>query len=128
MNKASFLSEHKPKVEKIEVDGKTIYLREPTIGDNNCLIFERQAYLLQRAKQLGIEVDLTDPILMEGQLKQVNDPYVLARGAAMRLCDENGVLLFNHQSIEDLEQLNTLGQSLLKLINGYDEEKEGKKS
>ena len=48
-------------------------------------------------------MDFTDPILMEGQLKQVNDLYVLARGAAMSLCDENGVLLFSHQSTEDLE-------------------------
>lgn len=123
MNKVDFLNAHKPNVEKIEVDGKTIYLREPTVGDNNFLLFERQSYLINRAKQLGIELDLTDGVDIEHQLKQVADPYVLARGAAMRLCDEEGNLLFNPKSIEDLEQLNLLGQSLLSLLNGDNDKK-----
>ncbi len=123
MNKVDFLNAHKPKVEKIEVDGKTIYLREPTVGDNNFLLFERQTYLLNRAKQLGIEVDLMDSANIEKQLKQVSDPYVLARNAAIRLCDEEGNLLFNPQNIDDLEQLNGLGQSLLSLLNQDDGKK-----
>lgn len=123
MNKVDFLNAHKPKVEKIEVDGKIIYLREPTVGDNNFLLFERQTYLLNRAKQLGIEVDLMDSANIEKQLKQVSDPYVLARNAAIRLCDEEGNLLFNPQSIDDLEQLNGLGQSLLSLLNQDDGKK-----
>lgn len=123
MNKVDFLNAHKPKVEKIEVDGKTIYLREPTVGDNNFLLFERQTYLLNRAKQLGIEVDLMDSANIEKQLKQVSDPYVLARNAAIRLCDEEGNLLFNPQNIDDLEQLNGLGQSLLSLLNQEDGKK-----
>ncbi len=123
MNKVDFLNAHKPKVEKIEVDGKTIYLREPTVGDNNFLLFERQTYLLNRAKQLGIEVELMDSANIEKQLKQVSDPYVLARNAAIRLCDEEGNLLFNPQNIDDLEQLNGLGQSLLSLLNQDDGKK-----
>lgn len=123
MNKTDFLNEHKPKVEKVEVDGKVIYLREPTVGDNNFILFERQTYLLNRAKQLGVEVDTNDTVSLEKQLKQVSDPYVLARNAAIRLCDEEGNLLFNPQSVDDLEQLNGLGQSLLSLLNSEDGKK-----
>ncbi|WP_159990812.1 hypothetical protein [Pelistega ratti] len=116
MNKADFLSQHKPKVEKIEVDGKTIYLRELTVGDNNFIMFETQAYMLQRAKQLGIEIDMSNGTQIEAQLKQVEDPYMLARQAAMRICDEEGNLLFDFRNVDDLDQLNSLGQSFLTIF------------
>lgn len=116
MNKADFLSQHKPKVEKIEVDGKIIYLRELTVGDNNFIMFETQAYMLQRAKQLGIEIDMSNGTQIEAQLKQVEDPYMLARQAAMRICDEEGNLLFDFKNVDDLDKLNGLGQSFLTIF------------
>lgn len=117
MDKQAFLNAHKSKVKKLEIDGQEIYLREITIQDNNFLMFEREAYLLSRAKQLGIEIDLSDRKLMEIQLAQVTDPYVLARNVAIRVCDEQGNLLFNPTDNDDLEQINGLSESLLLLLS-----------
>ena len=118
MDKVAFLARRKSKVTSLDVDGDVIYLRNPTIGDNNFMLFERQAYLLERAKQLGIQINMEDETLMNNQLKQISDPYVLARGAAMRLCDEQGELLFNVRNTADLDDLNKLDESLLTAING----------
>lgn len=120
MDKHTFLSAYRPEVEKIELNGQTLYLREPTVGDNNFLLFEQQAYALRRAKELGYEVDTSDPERLKRLLDTVGDPYVLARGAASRLCDAQGNLLFDPKNEDDLTALNQLGQHFLEVFQSAD--------
>lgn len=123
MDKKSFLEQRKPKVTAVPIDGQDIYLREPTIGDNNFVLFEKRAYLLDEAVRSGVEIDLNDEAEIEAHLKRVPDKFALARGAAIRVCDENGNLLFDAKNKEDLAELNELGESLLTAIQQGTEKK-----
>lgn len=125
MDKAAFLSLGKPKVTKIELGQGVVFLRESTIADNNYMLQERRVYLIEQAKLLGIELDLSSDVELESQLKLVPDKYMLARNAAMRLCDEQGALLFDMNNVEDLEALNGLSQDLLQAIYLDDAKKKG---
>ncbi len=125
MDKKSFLEQRKPKVTAVPIDGQDIYLREPTIGDNNFVLFEKRAYLLDEALKSGVELDLNDEGEVETYLKRVPDQFALARGAAIRICDESGTLLFDAKSKDDLAELNKLGESLLTAIQEGTEKKKG---
>ncbi|HBP27943.1 MAG TPA: hypothetical protein DD666_00825 [Advenella kashmirensis] len=125
MDKKSFIEQRKPKVTAVPIDGQDIYLREPTIGDNNFVLFEKRAYLLDEAIKSGVELDLSDEAEVEAHLKRVPDKFALARGAAIRICDPDGNLLFDAKSKDDLAALNSLGESLLSAIQEGTEKKKG---
>lgn len=125
MDKKSFLEQRKPKVTTVTVDGQDIYLREPTIGDNNFVLFEKRAYLLDEAIRSGVDLDLSDEAEIEAHLKRVPDKFALARGAAIRISDKAGNLLFDAKSKDDLAELNSLGESLLTAIQEGTEKKKG---
>jgi len=124
--KAEFLKQNKPRVKSVPVDGRTIYLRESTIGDNNFVLFERRAFLIALAEKAGEQFDFSDEADVEAKLRRYPDKFALARGAAMRICDENGELLFDATDQDDLAALNGLGDSVLNAIHGDpDKKKEG---
>lgn len=121
--KAEFLKQNKPKVKSVPVDGRTIYLRESTIGDNNFVLFERRSFLIALAEKAGEQFDFTDEADVEAKLRRYPDKFAMARGAAQRICDEDGELLFDGTNQDDLEALNKLGESVLRAIHGDPEKK-----
>ncbi|STY64394.1 Uncharacterised protein [Mannheimia haemolytica] len=47
---------NKPKLQSIEINGETYYLREATVGDMNKQIFETRSWLIQQAEQENVEL------------------------------------------------------------------------
>ncbi|TNH06629.1 hypothetical protein [Testudinibacter sp. TR-2022] len=107
----------KPKLTPVEIHGKTFFIRELNVGETNKALYGQRAALLKLAQEQGIELNMEDELVLTMQLRNVYDPYTLARNIATRLCDENGKNLFNADSQDDLDQILTLDGSVLDAIN-----------
>lgn len=112
MNLREKLLANKPKVNKVKIKGEDYYIREFTVGEANQAIYGAQQELIKIANSQGIELNFDDEQELTKQLAQVYDPYRLQRALAQRLCDENGVNLFDANNEEDLKALSGLDKSV----------------
>ncbi len=94
-------------------NGDTYYLREATVGDMNKQIFETRSWLIQQAEQENVELPPEDDETFEEALNRFGEKYRLAQSVAYRLCDENGVLLFNPLDINDLNAIAELDSKVI---------------
>ncbi|WDU51568.1 hypothetical protein [Taylorella equigenitalis] len=92
MDRQDFLNSFKPAVSKVEFEGKSVFLRDLSIGDMNHTLFIRKSYLINKAQEQGVELNFDNEEVLNNQLQKVDDEFTLARMAAMRLCDESGNL------------------------------------
>lgn len=104
---------NKPKLQPIDINGETYYLREATVGDMNKQIFETRSWLIQQAEQENVELPTEDDETFEDILNRFGEKYRLAQSVAYRLCDENGALLFNPLDINDLNAIAELDSTVI---------------
>ncbi|AGQ38324.1 TPA: hypothetical protein PWY45_002158 [Mannheimia haemolytica] len=104
---------NKPKLQPIEINGETYYLREATVGDMNKQIFETRSWLIQQAEQENVELPAEDDETFDEALNRFGEKYRLAQSVAYRLCDENGALLFNPLNIDDLNAIAELDSKVI---------------
>ncbi|AHG87321.1 Phage protein [Bibersteinia trehalosi USDA-ARS-USMARC-190] len=104
---------NKPKLQPIEINGDTYYLREATVGDMNKQIFETRSWLIQQAEKENYALPAEDDETFEEALNRFGEKYRLAQSVAYRLCDENGVLLFNPLNIDDLNAIAELDSQVI---------------
>ncbi|MEG9531653.1 hypothetical protein [Mannheimia indoligenes] len=104
---------NKPKLQPIEINGDTYYLREATVGDMNKKIFETRSWLIQQAEKENVELPPEDDETFEEALNRFGEKYRLAQSVAYRLCDENGALLFNPLNIDDLNAIAELDSTVI---------------
>lgn len=117
MNLRDKLLSHKPKVKPVEILGDTYYIREFTVGEMNKALYGQQQELVRIAESQGITLDFSDEDTLTEQLAKVYDKHKLTRTIAMRLCDENGVNLFNAEDENDLEALSQLDKAVIEQLN-----------
>lgn len=117
MNLRDKLLSRKPKVKPVEILGDTYYIRELTIGEMNKALYGQQQALILIAESQGITLDFRDEDALTEQLTKLYDKHKLTRSIAMRLCDENGVNLFNAEDENDLEQLAQLDKAVIEQLN-----------
>lgn len=113
----SLLAENKPKLKIVSINGKDYFIRELTVGEVNQQIYGYQAHLCQLAETQGIELDYNNPEELGKQLSRVYDRYRTARQLAIRLCDENGVNLFDPDNQEDLDALSKLDKAVSETLS-----------
>ncbi|MCI7353057.1 MAG: hypothetical protein SPE06_02945 [[Actinobacillus] rossii] len=113
----SLLAENKPKLKTVTISGKNYFIREMTVGEVNQQLYGYQALLCELAEAQGIELDYNNPEELGKQLSRVYDRYRTARQLAIRLCDENGVNLFDPENHDDLEALSKLDKSVTEALN-----------
>lgn len=113
----SLLAENKPKLKTVSISGKKYFIREMTVGEVNKQLYGYQSFLCELAEKQGIELDYNNPEELGKQLSRVYDKYRTARQLAIRLCDENGVNLFDPESQDDLEALSNLDKSVTETLN-----------
>ncbi|MEG9475783.1 hypothetical protein [Mannheimia indoligenes] len=104
---------NKPKLQPIEINGDTYYLREATVGDMNKQIFETRSWLIQQAEKENYALPAEDDETFEEALNRFGEKYRLAQSVAYRLCDENGALLFNPLDINDLNAIAELDSTVI---------------
>lgn len=107
----------KPKLTPVVIHDKTFFIRELNVGETNKALYGQRSALINLAREQGLELNTEDELALTMQLRNVYDPYTLARNIATRLCDENGKNLFNAESQDDLAQILTLDGSVLEAIN-----------
>ncbi|MDG6894523.1 hypothetical protein [Volucribacter amazonae] len=107
----------KPKLKALNIDGAEYFIRELTVGEVNEHLYGQQQRLIQIAQQQGIELDFDNEEQLSKQLAQVYDPYTLARTLALRLCDQQGVKLFDHNNLDDLNALSQLDKSVFEQLS-----------
>ncbi|MDE8035742.1 hypothetical protein OQ257_11305 [Actinobacillus equuli subsp. equuli] len=98
----------KPKVKPIQLRDQTFYFRELNVQETNEFLFGQRTRMIRIAEQQGIELDLENEDQLAIQLKNIFDPYAMARTLAVRLCDENGQSLFDKDNEDDLKALSQL--------------------
>lgn len=104
---------NKPKLQSIDINGDTYYLREATVGDMNKQIFETRSWLIQQAEKENYALPAEDDETFEEALNRFGEKYRLAQSVAYRLCDENGALLFNPLDINDLNAIAELDSKVI---------------
>lgn len=107
----------KPKLTPVEIQGEQYFLRELSVGEANKELYGQRAELIKIAQAQGIELDMGDELALTTQLRNVYDPYKLARSIAQRLCDEQGNRLFDPENQTDLDQIRSLDGSVMGAIN-----------
>lgn len=117
MNLRDKILSRKPAVKSVEILGDTYYIREFTIGEMNKALYGQQQGLIMIAESQGITLDFRDEDALTEQLAKVYDKHKLTRTIAMRLCDENGVNLFNVDDESDLEALAQLDKAVIEQLN-----------
>ena len=117
MNLREKLLANKPKITSIIINGENYYIREFTVGEMNKALYGQQQELVRIAESQGITLDFSDEDTLTEQLAKVYDKHKLTRTIAMRLCDENGVNLFNAEDENDLEQLAQLDKAVIEQLN-----------
>lgn len=117
MNLREKLLANKPKITQIAINGENYYIREFTVGEMNKALYGQQQELVRIAESQGITLDFSDEDTLTEQLAKVYDKHKLTRTIAMRLCDENGVNLFNAEDDNDLEALAQLDKAVIEQLN-----------
>ena len=113
MNLRELILQNKANVGQFDFEGTTYYFKHLDVGDKNRVIYGARAYQIKLAESQGIELNLDDEKQLQKQLSALYDPFVLARTMASRLCDQDGNLLFNLDSEEDLQQLSSLSNEFI---------------
>lgn len=103
---------NKPQLTPIEINGETYYLRTMTVGDMNRQVFEFRNWLIEQAELAGVELPNEDDGFDEA-LDRFGAKYRLPQSIAARLCDENGKLLFDPQSLDDLNAIAALDSQVI---------------
>lgn len=111
------LLQNKPKLQPLEINGTTYYLRTMTVGDMNRQIFEFRNWLIKQAEMEGIELPAEDDEHFDDALDQFGAKYRLQQSLASRICDENGELLFNPFEMEDLNAIAQLDSEVVMAFN-----------
>lgn len=111
------LLQNKPKLQPLEINGTTYYLRTMTVGDMNRQIFEFRNWLIKQAEIEGVELPAEDDDHFDDALEQFGAKYRLQQSLASRICDENGELLFNPFEIEDLNAIAQLDSEVVMAFN-----------
>lgn len=111
------LLQNKPKLQPLEINGTTYYLRTMTVGDMNRQIFEFRNWLIKQAEMEGVELPAEDDEHFDDALEQFGAKYRLQQSLASRICDEKGELLFNPFEIEDLNAIAQLDSEVVMAFN-----------
>lgn len=111
------LLQNKPKLQPLEINGTTYYLRTMTVGDMNRQIFEFRNWLIKQAEMEGVELPAEDDEHFDDALEQFGAKYRLQQSLASRICDENGELLFNPFEMEDLNAIAQLDSEVVMAFN-----------
>ncbi len=104
---------NKPKLTPITIKGDTYYLRDATVGDMNRIIFDQRQWLIKRAEIEGVALPHEDDDNFETALEAFGTKYSFPRAMAVRLCDEEGNLLFNPDDVDDLTLIAGLDSQVL---------------
>lgn len=104
---------NKPQLTPIEINGETYYLRDTTVGDMNRQIFEFRRWLIEQAEIEGVELPPQDDDDFDDALNRFGEKYRLAQSLAARLCDEQGELLFNPLSLDDINAIAALDSQVI---------------
>lgn len=108
---------NKPQLQPIEINGETYYLRTMTVGDMNRQIFEFRRWLIEQAEIAGVELPNEDDDGFDEALDRFGAKYRLPQSIAARLCDANGELLFDPQSLDDLNAIAALDSQVVVAFN-----------
>nr|DAX96269.1 MAG TPA: tail assembly chaperone protein [Bacteriophage sp.] len=110
---------NKPEVSPIELMGETYYVKRLSVGEMNRHLFEQQLDLIKFAEKIGAKLPPEDDEEFEKALDKLSKRYHLPRIIASRLCDENGVLLFDADSLDDLNAIAELDSQLFNDFNNW---------
>lgn len=89
----------------------TFFSKELDVGTMNFIQRRLREIKKELAEKQDIYLSEDDPEQYEDALRRVYDEFEVARLLAFRLSDEDGTLLFDAESEDDLRALNRLGQS-----------------
>lgn len=128
MNLREKLLANKPKVTPIDINGERYFIREFTVGEMNNALYGQQQALIKIAETQGITLDFSDEKQLTEQLAKIYDPNRLTRTLAIRLCDENGVNLFDAENEDDLTALSKLDKTVFEQLTQAISELEPKNS
>ncbi|VTX72380.1 Uncharacterised protein [Haemophilus influenzae] len=128
MNLREKLLANKPKITPIIINGENYYIREFTVGEMNQALYGQQQELIRIAEEQGITLAFNDEITLTEQLSKIYDPNRLTRTLAIRLCDENGVNLFDAENEDDLTALSKLDKVVFEQLTQAIVEDEPKNS
>ena len=111
------LLSHKPQITEITLMGENYYLKYISVGELNRQLFEQRQALIVLAQKANIELPEQDSEQFDEVLEKFAQQYQLPRAMASRLCDENGVLLFDADNLDDLKALSELDAKLISDFN-----------
>ena len=108
---------HKPQIKPITLMGETYYVKPMSVGEMNYQVFEQRQSLIELAKADGVELPVEENEAYDEVLTDFAKKYSLARAVASRICDEEGNLLFNADSLDDLKAITALDAQLITDFN-----------
>lgn len=108
---------HKPQIKPITLMGETYYVKPMSVGEMNYQVFEQRQSLIELAKADGVELPVEENEAYDAVLTDFAKKYSLARAVASRICDEEGNLLFNADSLDDLKAITALDAQLITDFN-----------
>lgn len=108
---------HKPQIKPITLMGETYYVKPMSVGEMNYQVFEQRQSLIELAKADGVELPAEENAAYDEALTDFAKKYSLARAVASRICDEEGNLLFNADSLDDLKAITALDAQLITDFN-----------
>ena len=111
------LLSRKPQITPITLMGENYYLKSLSVGELNRQLFEQRQALIVLAQKANIELPEQDSEQFDEVLEKFAQQYQLPRAMASRLCDENGVLLFDADNLDDLKALSELDAKLISDFN-----------
>ena len=103
------LLSHKPQITEITLMGENYYLKSLSVGELNRQLFEQRQALIVLAQKANIELPEQDSEQFDEVLEKFAQQY--------QLCDENGVLLFDADNLDDLKALSELDAKLISDFN-----------
>lgn len=111
------LLSRKPQITPITLMGDQYYIKPLTVGEMNRQIFEQRQDLIKLAEKAGVALPSPEDKTFDEVLEKFAQQYQLPRAMAYRLCDENGVLLFDADNLDDLKALSELDAKLISDFN-----------
>lgn len=111
------LLSRKPQITPITLMGDQYYIKPLTVGEMNRQIFEQRQDLIKLAEKAGVALPSPEDKTFDEVLEKFAQQYQLPRAMASRLCDENGVLLFDADNLDDLKALSELDAKLISDFN-----------
>ena len=113
-----------PKLNPIEIKGTTYYVRDLTVGDMNNHLYGINVWLKKQAELEGYELPVEEDENFATALSEFGAKYRLPQSIAVRLCDQNGELLFDLFNVDDLNAIAKLdNQVLIDFNNGLGDSK-----